>query len=48
MRNQLVVRDHLVDQPDAQRFLRVDVVAGQGVAVGRFPSAQRRKQEGRI
>ena len=42
------VRNHFVDQPDAQRLLRVDMVACKRVAVGRLPSAQRRKQEGRI
>ena len=43
--HQLLMRHHLVDHADAQRLLRVEVVAGQRPAVGGLPAAQRGQQE---
>ncbi len=43
-RHQLLVRHHLVDHADAQRLLRVEVIAGERPAVGGLPAAQGREQ----
>ena len=43
--HQLVMRNHLVDHADAQRLLRVEMIAGQRPAVGRLPAAQRGRTE---
>ena len=46
--HQLIVRHHLVDHADAQRLLRIEMIAGQRPAVCRLPAAQRGEQEARF
>ena len=47
-RNQLLVRNHLVHQADAQRLLGVHVVARERPAVRHLPATQRSEQESAV